>query len=117
MSEIAFRHPHNPDPLNSGCCVTGKVEEGVAFPTVSPEEGTIMFIGKTALIEAVAAFMDISPNQAKARMEGRPSPKQAELDAKNREIEKLKSRLARWEKFRDELEANGMIVTTFVTEA
>lgn len=117
MSDFVFRVDRSPDPLDTGCKVTGKIEPGVVFPTVEPYEGTVMFIGETALREAVAAYLGITPNQAKFRLEDRPSPKQAEFDTIKAELEKVKSRLARWEKFRAELEANGMTLATLDAEA
>ena len=113
MSDLVYAVSQSPDPLDTGCKVTGKIEPGVVFPTVEPAEGTTLFIGETALIEAVAAYCNITPNQAKFRIEDRPSPKQAQFDAIRKELDKVKSRLERWEQFRTELEANGMTLTNF----
>jgi hypothetical protein len=113
MSDIAFYHKHNPDVMFAGCQVTQKNEDGISFPTVEPADGTVMFIGKTALIEAIAAYLKITPNQAKFRMEDRPSPKQAEFDELKKTLAKVEARLARWEKWKQEAEAAGLILTAF----
>lgn len=65
---IATRMDRSPDALDPGCKATGLVEPGVVFPTVEPMQGSHMFIGTTALHEAVSAYHNITVDEAKARL-------------------------------------------------
>lgn len=112
-SDIAVRHPHNPDPFFDGCQATGNVEPGVSFPYVEPQDGTIMFLGETAMIEAMSVLFDLSPDQVRARLSKDPSPKQAELNAANRTIAKLEEELVGWHSLRDAMAETGLLVTAF----
>lgn len=113
MTEIAYVHSHNPDPFFEGCQATGAVERGVSFPSVEPQDGTIMFLGETAMVEAMAALFDLSPNQVRQRLAKDPSPKQAELNAANKKIADLEERLAAWEAVKDSLFEVGVLVPAF----
>lgn len=113
MSDIAQRAERNPDILQSGCSVTGKIEPGVVLPTVAPEEGSVLYLGESVIYEIAAALKGITVQQAKYRLEDRPSPKQAQLDAAQAEIKRLKTAIDRWEALRERMAESGMIVTTF----
>lgn len=63
MSDLIKVFPRNPDPVHSGCRVTGNIERGVAFISIEPLEGKFTFVGETALLEAVGLLYDLTPNQ------------------------------------------------------
>lgn len=113
MSDIAVKHPHNPDPFVAGCQATGNVEPGVSFPAVEPQDGTIMFLGETAMIEAMAVLFSISPAEVKRRLRGDETPKQTELNAAKKRITTLEKELAGWAALKDALLDTGLVVTTF----
>lgn len=112
-SDIAVRHPHNPDPFFDGCQATGNVEPGVSFPSVEPQDGTIMFLGETAMIEAMSVLFDVSPTEVKRRLKNEETPKQAELTAAKKRIANLEKELADWTAFKDALLDTGLVVATF----
>lgn len=113
MSDIAMVHPHNPDPFFAGCQATGNEERGVSFPSVEPMDGTVLFLGETAIIEAVAVLFGISPDEAKRRLAAEDTPKQAELNAAKKRADKLEAELAHWEGLKDALLDTGLVLPTF----
>lgn len=91
-SDFVIYHQHNPE--GGGCQVTGLAEEGIEYPTVEPAEGFVMFLGQTAIIEAVSVLFNMTPNQVKDRLT-RANSQIKNLQADNRKLsdehEKLKA--------------------------
>lgn len=112
MSDLVVRHERNPDMFHEGCQVTGRAEPGVSFPSVEPADGTYMFIGETALIEAVATFFGITPDEAHKRLTEEMPVKQENTNQKTR-IKKLEADLERWDRWRKEAEVHGMVINAF----
>lgn len=113
MSDIATVYPYNPDPFFAGCQATGNEERGVVFPNVEPQDGHVMFLGETAIHEAIAALYDISPDEAKRRLSDEDSPKQVELNAAKKRIASLVRELEHWENLKDALLGVGLITPAF----
>jgi hypothetical protein len=112
-SDIVAFHAHNPDPFFAGCQATGNEERGVSFPSVEPMDGTVLFLGETAIIEAVAVLFDITVDEARRRLSAAETPKQAELTAAKKKADKLEAELAHWEGLKDALLETGLLLPTF----
>lgn len=85
MSELAYYHATNPDPLGvAGCLNTGNDEDGVVFPGVEVLEVSDCYIGRTSIIEAVALLYDTTPDRVKALLTGNKATAQKvrELETK-----------------------------------
>lgn len=105
--ETAQAFNSNPDPMFAGCLNTGNNERGVVFPGVEVLEASYCFIGVTSMIEGIAAIYNITPNEARKRIEGdkKAENKLAKLD---KEIADLKKQLEEWEKFKAAAEDSGL---------
>lgn len=74
MSDIAQYHPHNPDEFSDGCMATGLAEDGVVFVGIEPLHGTLLYLGRSALVEAIAELYQITVNDARARLDREIEP-------------------------------------------
>lgn len=112
MSDIADRHEHNPDPNNAGCCLTGMEEPGVSFRGQSPADmfQHILFIGETALHEAVAAFYGITVDEAHKRLNEDARSNAAKLKAAQKEIAQKDKDLAKWVEFKSKAAEAGLLI-------
>lgn len=97
MGELVVRWDRNPDGMFNGCRVTDNVEEGVDFPGLEPLVGDHTFIGKSALIEAIAVLYGMRGNDVLRALEGGTKAQEKKLaaekdraDAAVRELEELK---------------------------
>ena len=107
LLETAQAFNSNPDPMFAGCLNTGNNERGVVFPGVEVLEASYCFIGVTSMIEGIAAIYNITPNEARKRIEGdkKAENKLAKMD---KEIADLKKQLVEWEKFKAAAEDSGL---------
>jgi hypothetical protein len=112
MTDTAVAHPYNPDPFYEGCQATGLVERGVSFPSVEPMDGTIMFLGETAMVEAIGVLFDLSPDEVRQRLDNESSQR-VELSAAKRRITQLEEELSGWHSLKDSLAETGLLVTAF----
>lgn len=112
MSDIADRQPYNPDPNWGGCCLTSFEEPGVSFRGVAPFEmyQSILFIGTTALHEAVSAFYDYTVDDVKERLTKDGNQDKKENTKLKAQVAKLNKQLATWEKFRQGAADAGLVI-------
>lgn len=70
----------NPDPIAEGCSVTGLHEPGVVFPEIDIFGRTACFVGRTALLEAAAKVLGVTPDDVAAIESHVPRIKQLESE-------------------------------------
>lgn len=103
MSELVYYAPHNPDPNNGVCCVTGESGDGVLIPGVELAYFMHCFIGRQAILEAMSELYQVPVVRVKALMDG--DVKEKELRA---EIKQLRAKLSKYEAWARKAEDAGL---------
>lgn len=110
MHELATYHHRNPDPERPGLCSnTQAVEDGCIFPGVEPMEGTVTFIGRTSLYEAIADMLGYTVAEVEDRLAHEGSKALQEVKRLKAEIKKLRMELDKYNQFTEALERAGFI--------
>lgn len=110
MHELATYHVSNPDPERPGLCSnTNAVEDGVSFPGITPMEGTVCFIGRRSLIEAIAELYDYTVKEVEDRLDADGSKHVQEVKRLKSEIKRLNGEVSKFTAFADALERAGFV--------
>lgn len=110
MHELATYHLINPDPERLGLCSNTQDQvDGCAFPGIEPMEGTVCFIGRPSLYEAIAEMHGMTVKEVTDRLATEGSKQLQEIKALKAEVKKLRTRLSVFEQFTDALERAGFI--------
>jgi hypothetical protein len=110
MHELATYHRSNPDPERAGLCNnTGEVIDGVVFPGITPMEGSICFVGRTSLHEAIAELHSTTVAEVQDRLAADGSKNLQEIKRLKSEIKRLNTEVSKFASFADALERAGFI--------
>ena len=112
MGDLADYHSVNPDPNNGACCVTNLAEPGVTFRGLEPSNWHYnqLFLGTTALHEAIAEFHGISVDEVKTRLSDDEKTSRGQIKKLKAENAKLAADLEVWLGFKARAEDAGLVV-------
>lgn len=99
MSDICHYYERNPDPVYPDCRVTGLHEDGVVFDALEPFDGLYTFIGRTALLDAMAEVYDQRPGDIDTMLTGGTKHMRAKIQKLEDEKALLTERLAKINEF------------------
>lgn len=105
-SDLVSYHDRNPDPEWGVCRNTNEPDtDGVVFNYIEPMEGTVCFVGRQSIVEAVAVLFSTTPAQV-LKMETAVK----DLAACKRENARLQKEAAKFQAFIDKAEDAGIII-------
>ena len=110
MHELASYHVINPDPERLGLCSNTQDQvDGCSFPGVMPMEGTVCFIGRPSLYEAMAEMHQMTVGEVADRLSADGSKHVQEVKRLKSEIKRLNAEVSKFRSFTEALERAGFI--------
>lgn len=93
MSDRIIAWDQNPDPMFSECRVNNIIEPGVEFTTVEPLAGGVMFVGQSAIYEAVGILNGLTINEVLRCLDDGNQAQQKKLQRERDRADKAEAEL------------------------